>query len=220
MPVDNNIAAPLYHSDWMTVVILLSGFFIWSVWRNAGGFLEQRSLEVMHGHNRKSLFASNTVSEFRMGLVLSIVHVLITGLFLHHLAVYFNVGGGLVFYLELCVLILTYHVLKIGIVRYWNYLLGSEDKTSEWLKSYQVFNMILGLLLLPVVVVITYTYKGMETGLNIGIFLLAIYLVVLLVRSVNIFFSNLSSFIYVILYFCVLEILPLMLAVKLALNSG
>ncbi|MFB6320127.1 DUF4271 domain-containing protein [Saccharicrinis sp. FJH54] len=220
MPVDDNITAPLYHSDWMTVVLLLSGFFIWSVWRNAGSFLEQKSFEVLHGHNRKSLFASNTVSEFRMGIVLSIVHILITGLFLHQIAVYFNIGGGFLFYLELCLLVLLYHTLKIGIVKYWNYLLGAGEKTSEWIKSYQVFNMILGLLLLPVVVVITYTYRGTETGLNIGLFLLVIYLVALLVRSVNIFFSNLSSFIYVILYFCVLEILPLMLAVKVALNSG
>ena len=199
---------------------MLSGFFIWSVWRNAGGFLEQKSFEVMHGHSRKSLFASNTVSEFRMGVVLSFVHVLVTGLFLHHLAVYFNVGSGLIFYLELCLLLLVYHALKILSVKYWNYLLKNEDKTSEWIKSYQVFNMILGLLLLPVVIVITYTYKGVEPGLNIGLFLLVIYLVILLIRSVNIFFSNLSSFIYVILYFCVLEILPLLLAVKIGLNSG
>lgn len=220
MPTGEAIQTHFFHSDWMTVILLVAGFLIWSVWRNAGGFLEQKSFEVMHGYDRKSLFSSNTVSDFRMGFVLSIVHVLVVSMFLHHLAVYFNVGHGINLYLLICVMVLLYHAVKIVIFRYWNYLLSSEGKVREWLKSYQVFNMILGLMLLPVVITITYSAKWGELGLNIGLFMLLIYLVALLVRSVNVFFSNLSSFIYVILYFCVLEILPLMLAVNTVLNSG
>lgn len=220
MNIDQIIETPLFHSDWMTVVLLISGFLIWMVWRNAGGFLEQKSYEVMHGHSRKSLFASNTASEFRMGMVLSTVHVLVVALFIHQLMIYFDLQAGLNVYLMICGLVLLYHTLKVLFVRYLNYLLFSQTNYAEWFKSYQVFNMVLGLLLLPVVVAVTYTWQWVELAMNTGIFLVAIYLITLLVRTINIFFSNLSSFIYVFLYFCVLEILPIMLAVKTVLNSG
>lgn len=209
-----------YHSDWMTLVLLLCAFLVWSVWKNAGGFLEQKSFEVMHDYGRKSLFSSDTLSELRIGAVLGVVHVLIVSLFIHHLLAYFNFGSGFMLYLAICCLVVIYHAAKIIVINYWNYLVSAKEQKNIWVKNYTVFNLILGLVLIPVVVVITYTrQQTVEMGLNIGIFILVLYLLTLFVRSINIFFSNLSSFIYLILYFCSLEILPLLLAVKVVLKS-
>lgn len=213
---ENNIAYLNGHTDWITLVLLLCCFLIWSVWRNAGGFLEQKSFEVLHGHERKSLFSGDTVSELRIGSVLGVVHVLVVSLFLYHLINYFEFESGYNVYMLISLIVVLFHLVKLGCVYYWNYLINTKDRYRLWLKSYNVFNLVLGLLLLPVVIFITFMHgKPIEIGLNIGLFFIAIYLVALLLRSIKIFFSNFGSFIYVILYFCTLEILPLLIIVKM-----
>lgn len=204
-----------YQSDWVTAILLVVLFMIWSIWRSAGGFLAQKSFEVLHGYERRSLFSKETSGDYKVSLFLSFEYIFITALFAYQLIVYFSTGAFLSVFLVACFVIVMNHFVKIMAVRYWCYLTDAGSQFNIWLKSYYVFNYILGLFFFPIVVLLAYThgYKY-ELLLNVGLFFYLIYLIVLFVRMQNIFFSNISSLLYVILYFCTLEILPVLMVAK------
>lgn len=204
-------------ADWMTVVILIVCFFVWSVWQRAGGFLEQKTSDIFHSHQRKSLFAVDTLSELRLGIIFSLVYGLIFSLYLHHQFIFFGGAVSFRFFLICLSALFAYHGLKILLIRIAGLVFDVNLQTKQWIDSYIVLNHFVGLVFIPLVIGITYGSQQVSAVLlNGSIFVILIYLIFLLIRFFNIFYSNISSIIYVFLYFCTLEILPLAIFVKLA----
>lgn len=204
-----------YQADWVTAILLVVLFMIWSIWRNAGGFLAQKSFEVLHGYERRSLFSKETAGDYKVSILLSLEYILITSVFVYQLLLYFSDGPFLTIFSVASFVIVLNHFVKIMVVKYWCYLTNVGSQFNIWIKSYYVFNYILGLFFFPLVVLLAYTHGfSYELLLNIGLFFYLIYLIVLFVRMLNIFFSNISSLLYVILYFCTLEILPVLMVAK------
>ncbi len=199
----------------MTFVILVILVLLWMIWGKAGGFLEQKTSDIFHSHQRKSLFSVDTLSEYRLGIVLSLIYLITFGIYLHH-QYSFWIGSPSVFVFFISIGgLLIYHALKLFILRLGAYVFDVMPQVRQWTGSYLILNYIAGLFFVPIIIGVTYgNEKVAVILLNGSLFLLLLYFIFLFVRFFNIFFSNISSIVYVFLYFCTLEILPLAILYK------
>ena len=127
------------------------------------------------------------------------------------LILFFQVFGGLVLLFS----------LKFFLIRFLSYLFKTHDETLAYLTNHLGFFTSGGLLLLPVVFIMIY-----NPSVYIVYFGLSIVFILLIIKIVRSFVIGILqppfSILYLFLYLCALEIMPLMMLTKvfLMLSSG
>jgi hypothetical protein len=101
------------------------------------------------------------------------------------------------------------------------YVFGLKDVVRAFSTDYFVIVAVLGLLLLPIVCGMIYMptvpdflWYGVLAIMNL------LVLITLFIKLLQIFYTGISSLFYIFLYLCTSEILPLLVAAKVALIVG
>ena len=105
----------------------------------------------------------------------------------------------------------TYFGLKALLAWFVNWVFFNSRANAFWQKSTLFLNSIEGLLLFPMVMVMAYFGISSHTVnlYTLGVVILVKFL--LLYRCYVIFFKKIGAFLQIILYFCALEIIPLLM---------
>lgn len=120
-------------------------------------------------------------------------------------------------FLGAAALLTIYWLIKISVIRFLGFVFNTKTTTREYLLNILIFSLITGIILVPFLVVINYTQ-------SLGVLIVAISVVVLLFlyRLVKGFFIGVTltkfSYLFLFVYLCTLEILPLLVIIKLLLN--
>ena len=114
-------------------------------------------------------------------------------------------------------IIATYLSLKWLLIRFIGYVFGVREQAVAFSTDYFVIIALLGLLLLPISFGAIYMPEipnlvWLILLLSIGF----IVLIILFIKLLQIFYTGISSLLYIFLYLCTSEILPLFVAVKIA----
>ena len=114
-------------------------------------------------------------------------------------------------------IIATYLSLKWLLIRFIGYVFGVGEQAVAFSTDYFVIIALLGLLLLPISFGAIYMPEipnlvWLILLLSIGF----IVLIILFIKLLQIFYTGISSLLYIFLYLCTSEILPLFVAVKIA----
>ena len=114
-------------------------------------------------------------------------------------------------------IIATYLSLKWLLIRFIGYVFGVREQAVAFSTDYFVIIALLGLLLLPISFGVIYMPEipnlvWLILLLSIGF----IVLIILFIKLLQIFYTGISSLLYIFLYLCTSEILPLFVAVKIA----
>ena len=127
-----------------------------------------------------------------------------------HIPVYFN---DFAFYMIILSVLIFYWMIKILLISILGVVFQTPATTGMYLLNVLILNVITGLLLLPLMVFVIYLKSVWLLYFSLTIFSLSF--VFLLVRS---FFIGLSltkfSYVFLFVYLCSLEILPLIIMVK------
>lgn len=111
---------------------------------------------------------------------------------------------------------LVYWFLKVTGIRMLGKVFKTENTTGMYLLNILVVNIITGILLIPLLVMVVYMKSVIILYLTIGIIVLS--LLFLFIRG---FFIGLSltkfSYVFLFVYLCTLEILPLIILIKIFL---
>lgn len=109
---------------------------------------------------------------------------------------------------------LIYFIAKVTIYSYigWIFLRGNVIDT--WFKSYYTIIHALSIFLLPFLFATIYLNLSVNTVLFISSALLLLSKVLILYKLFNLFFKNIYTTLPLFLYFCALEIVPLLLLYK------
>ena len=120
-------------------------------------------------------------------------------------------------FLLLFVIVAAYLGLKWVLIRFIGYVFGLKDVVRAFLTDYFVIVALLGLLLLPFVfgmiympAVSDFVWYGVLSILGL------LVLIILFIKLLQIFYTGISSLFYIFLYLCTSEILPLLVAAKVA----
>lgn len=83
-------------------------------------------------------------------------------------------------------------------------------KTRQWIKSFLFLTAMEGLLLYPATLLLTYFHLSIQAVAIYALFLIVLVEILTLYKTFIIFFKRMSAFLQIFLYFCALEIIPLL----------
>jgi len=122
-----------------------------------------------------------------------------------------------ILYAKITAGVLLFYLLKMGLYNISGFIFKSIKETSDYILNIYIFGQVTGVLLLPLIVLITYINTGIV--LYLGLIIISMAYIYRLFRGVMITVSNVKiSAYYIFLYLCTLEILPLLLLTKILMT--
>ena len=106
---------------------------------------------------------------------------------------------------------LIYYMLKIGVCSFVNSTFFTRDKCERWSEAYMLTVLALGLSLFPVALLVVYFDLSFSHLTMLAFGLLAVDKLLLMYKTYTIFFRYTLGWVHLILYFCTLEITPLLI---------
>lgn len=200
---DPGIAAALLFCFFLTAYILSRG----------KRFLIQQVKDFTLTRERTSIFAATTVSDFRYRLFLLFQTCILSGICFFD---YFHTENPLLLeqwpsfvvlfvYIVVCTLYLFF---KWQFYRFLGWVFFDKIKTNIWLEAYSVILYYLGFLLYPVVLLTVYTEVADEVWLPLVLGLVILAKILMFYKWLKVFFSKMYGVLYLIVYFCALELIP------------
>jgi hypothetical protein len=208
--------------DWYFLIILLVisciawarviyGKHLSSIWFSSSSY-----------QNATKVYKEQSAVQKRFGLGLDFLYLVNLSLFLYLLNRFFALAifkaDDIVFVL-LAFLFLSFLVfIRIFVMRLTAYIFERSELFLEFLYHFFIFNKVMGLVLIPFLLTIPYTQGQLHKILvYTGIFIVFVIHLFRLFRIAVFVLKNVVLFFYLILYLCILEILPVLVVIKLLL---
>jgi hypothetical protein len=122
-----------------------------------------------------------------------------------------------IIYPFLFVIVAAYFALKWLLIRLIGYIFGLKEVARAFSTDYFVIIALFGFLLLPIVSCRIYMPEiPHSVWLILMLSMLVFVLITLFIKLLQIFYTRISSLFYIFLYLCTSEILPLLVAAKVA----
>lgn len=109
----------------------------------------------------------------------------------------------------------VYHFLLLILIRLLGWTFNAKNTADEFIVHLWTYHITLGLLISPFIIALFFVQNfAVIPLLKVVIFTLILLLIIKIVRWVEILFSHRVSVLYMILYLCALEIMPLLVLYK------
>lgn len=210
---------PMY---WQTIVLTLS-FVLFILVKVLNPKKTQQVLASLFSIQiAKELYREDYKLNKRVTLILSIVFVLVFSFLLQILNKYFGLilldKTYLIQYLFFVGLIIGMYVVKFSFSSILAYISNNQELEKEYRFTIMVFNQVFALVILPLVILLQYSQLPSEWLMYLSIILTVAFYFFRLYRGfvISALEQNLG-FMYIFLYFCALEILPLLILIKFLL---
>jgi hypothetical protein len=210
---------PMY---WQTIVLTLS-FVLFILVKVLSPKKTQQVLASLFSIQiAKELYREDYRLNKRVTLTLSIVFVLVFSFLLQTLNKFFGFilldKTYLMQYLFFVGLIVVMYLVKFGFSSILAYISNNQELEKEYRFTTIVFNQVFALIILPFVILLQYSQLPSEWLIYPSIILILSFYFFRLYRGfvISALEQNLG-FIYIFLYFCSLEILPLLILIKFLL---
>lgn len=212
-----------YREDWMVLVIIAAiATFGW-VRSFYNKYLAQLFSSVYNFQIAYKLFnEKNNVSQ-RVSFILNTVFILNISLFVYLILSYFKIKlppyNGLIIYFAICAIFILLYFLRYTLFKLVGASSGNSKVASVFIFNTFVYNKIFGGAIIPVLLILPYIDFQYKIGLIFtGVSLFAIIFSFRLIRAVQICIKINFSILYLILYICAVEILPMLLIGKVISN--
>ncbi len=212
-----------YQPDWILGLILIC--FILLAWVQV--FYRRRLRQILMAPYSKR-FLSQLVRDGdlfyeRISLASGLIYLITTSLFLYELYELVLVKNvvrliqGFPLYVMISTFVLGFWILKTGLIRFLSFIFRTRQPTREYLLNILIFNIWVGICFLPLLIFVVYMKSVIFLWICIIIFTLFF-----LFRLVRGFFIGISitkfSYVFLFVYLCSLEILPLVILMKVVLK--
>lgn len=208
--------------DWLVGVLVIAFFLFATVRLIFNKYLSQLAHATINYSTFTRLFHERYFNLMHASFRLDIIFNMVLALFGYQLLTAYRINFGIPssFYVYLiCLgLVIAYFILKRIAYFLTGVMTESKREVKEYLFSITVYNRILGLFLLPLTAIVAFVpvYEP-ELFLFLGLGIIGIFYLLSLRRGAKIFLRKHFSILYLILYLCTLEFLPLLLIYNLLL---
>ena len=204
------------NDDFVTSALLVS--FLRMVWvvTNSWKYLRALIKDFFYHRLRPNLFTDRAHTELRGGGFLVFQAAFMQGILFFDYTQYDlpRVFGLVSPYLILggsTLVIATYYLVKIGLYRWVNDTFFPSANNKLWDNHLQASILLTGCLSMPLALLVVYFNLPYRETLMSYILLLLFVKTLLIYKSYRIFFNNRIGGLHIILYFCALEIVPILL---------
>jgi len=218
----SNEAQPFARSplhDTPSMSLLLAGLLAVTLSYHTGyKYIENFFHYMFSIKRRENLFEDHTLNETKI-LAALIANTCIVEGFIIYFAVQFlrpalapSLQSNVFLHiLSFCGLALGFYLAQWLIYKVIGYTFSDKVGSKLWLDGFKASQSFLGLLLLPVLVLLMIYPTSGKLLLSISALLYLIARLIFIYKGFRIFYGNLSSILYFILYLCTVEIVPLVI---------
>lgn len=217
VPVERNVT----NYDWLTMLFILCLMILTWIRYEGGKRVSQLFKTVWAKHNLNQLLRDGNIISERITPGLMFIYIITISTLIINLTdpLNFNIPGANNLFLIFCFLagvILILWLLKLVTIRVIGTIFKTKAETSDYLVTNIIFNITTGLAAMP------FVFAGHYSENKILIMIaLCIFIVGYLLKMVRSIFVGLSAqtfpIVYLFLYFCSLEIIPILVIYKLLL---
>jgi hypothetical protein len=206
--------------DWLVAVLVVAFFLFATVRLIFNKYLSQLAQATINHSTFTRLFQERYFNLLHASFRLDIIYNTIMPLFLYQLLSTYRINLGMKstfnVYLICIGIVIGYFLFKRIAYFLTGIMTESRREVREYLFTITVYNRMLGLFLLPVTAIIAFVpvYQP-ELFLFLGLAIVLIFYLLSLRRGAKIFLRKHFSILYLILYLCTLEFLPLLLIYNL-----
>ena len=219
----NNPDLVLSGELWLIGVLLLSLTLFVFIKKLFGDKLKIYAKSLLGYQFLNKMFREQNIVNQRFAALLSALFYINTSLLLYYTALHISQSlfgfFGFGYYFEM-LLFLLLSVLSFTIInKLLEFIFEVYDIINEYLYTVYYFHRVLGVFLLPVVIFYPYLPSIIaQPLLYLGWSIVLLLFIFRWFRGVQISFKHRISFLYMILYLCALEIIPLMFISKIILK--
>ncbi len=215
-----------FRSDSLVTTLLMLSFFMaaWVISRSRR-YLHKQVKDFFRNRQRENLFAERTESEMQGQVFLIFQTCLVLGtLFFDYTqecqTEVFNQVSPYKILASSVGIFCAFYLLKTMLYHVVNSVFFSRKQRQQWIASYLLSILALGLALLPVSLLVVYFDLSLyHTGI-VFIALLAVDKLLLLYKCSRIFFNYPFGSVHLFLYFCTLEIAPLFVLFRILVYAN
>ncbi|MCM1449896.1 MAG: DUF4271 domain-containing protein [Clostridiales bacterium] len=177
--------------------------------------LSSLDTDLLGVRRRANAFESHTASESHMLLLLLLAGCVCQAILIGVAIDPMSVSNGLLMG-RLLLLTVGYYMFQYVAYGVIGYTFTDKINAMQWRKGFNLSQGVLGLTLLLPAVTALYYHKATIVLVGVGVVLYLIARVAFICKGFRIFYNELSSLVYFILYLCALEIIPAAAVLKLA----
>jgi len=208
-----------FSKDWIFSVLILS--LISLVWARIiyGGYLNRLQLTVFNYISFTKLFREKSVLLNKASKFYNFNFIVVISLFLHLCNQFFVIFKfeyhPLVVFFIISSIVYMIVFVKRFILKIIGFLIDEKNVVDEYIFSINSYNQLIGIILVPFVIAVPYIVQEFTFYFIYGgLFIILIFNALKIFRGSKIFFTKGYSIFYLILYFCALEILPVLIMWK------
>ena len=212
------------NNDWVTSVLLFIVAIICIINVSYRNRLRQLFNAFVSNRFVGQMVREENVVFQRLSLFLSLLFLFVTSLFVFQAGRFYKVpfasNSSFINYSVILILLFLFYFLKIVAYNFLGFLLKLEKEIREYIFSVLLYNHIVGLGLIPLVIVLAFVPHIAHQGVFIlgGCFFAAAFALRTLRGWANVAGNGRFSMLYIFLYLCTLEILPLVVITKLLVS--
>lgn len=210
--------SPLHDTGSM-IMLMLSCLFLLTSYRVGRTYITNLGHYLFSAKGKEDLFTEHSSSDARIIIALLANTCLMCGIMMFYGMRWHNpeLTVALQNSVFLHVLVLTlamalFLTLQLLMYRLIGFTFADSSLTDMWVSGYLSSQAVLGLLLFPVAVLTMVFPSSIKMMVTLAIILYILGRIVFIYKGFRIFFNNLSSSVYFILYLCAVEIVPPLLA--------
>ncbi|MBR1882522.1 MAG: DUF4271 domain-containing protein [Muribaculaceae bacterium] len=207
------------------LLLLATVLFLTVSYRTGYKYIENFFHNMFSVRRRDNLFEDHTVKETQILSALVAVACVAEGL-LGYFALSLHVpdlrlalaGQPTLAIGLLSAIALAFYLAQLVCFHLLGYVFADKVSTKLWLDGFKASQSILGIALLPVAGIALAVPSLVKAMLIVGIILYFCVRILFICKGLRIFYSNLLSLVYFILYLCTVEIVPLALMTVLTVS--
>lgn len=203
----------------VTIVLMVSFFLVVWVISRSRHFLQNQLKEFFHPRKRENLFVEHTQNGFRGQVFLILQTCFLLGLLFFDLTqekqveVFNQISPYRILGMSFGICC-SYYLIKSFLYACINNIFFERQQIEMWNKAYLLCVLGLGLALLPLTLLVVYFDLDFESLTNLFLFILVVDKILLFYKCNHIFFNYRLGWVHLFLYFCTLEIAPLLILLR------
>lgn len=208
--------------DWLSGIVVLAVVALGFLRISSYKYLKELFSATFYFNVANKLFTSVNIRNSFPSIALDVLFLLNTGVFLFEAMVFFERSifnlSGIVLLLVIIGVIVVYGGVKRTVYLMVGYVFDKQVAVREYLYNASLLSKVYGILLVPIIAIVPYVHALLVSQLiKIGAGLFILLFVIQLIRGGRIILQQSLSIFYLFLYFCALEILPLLILYKVLL---
>jgi hypothetical protein len=209
-------------TDWLTIMLFLVFVLLASVSAGFSKYISSLFQSLINYPTAFRMFREKNYSILHGAFRLEVLFYFIFSIFVFQIIVlastnnsFYNISG---FGKTFAVVVVYFLAKKLAYQAFGSIFIDAAD-TAEFLFNMDNFNRGAGIILFPIVALIAYfPSENPLIAVVLGVFTTFVFYIMLLKRGVSILLKKQFPIFYLFLYLCTLEILPLLLIYKIAVD--